>query len=61
MAKSPRRRIVDFAIRALPDAIEDDARRILGLEVKRTARAAPKALPAPPKPLALPAPGPALP
>lgn len=61
MAKSPRRRIVDFAIRALPDAIEDDARRILGLEVKRTARAAPKALPAPPKPLALPAPGPGLP
>ena len=61
MAKSPRRRIVEFAIRALPDAIEDDARRILGLEVKRTARAAPKALPAPPKPLALPAPGPALP
>jgi len=61
VAKSPRRRIVDFAIRALPDAIEDDARRILGLEVKRTARAAPKALPAPPKPLALPAPGPGLP
>ena len=61
MAKSPRRRIVDFAVRALPDAIEDDARRILGLEVKRAARAAPKALPAPPKPLALPAPGPGLP
>ena len=61
MAKSPRRRIVDFAIRALPDAIEDDARRILGLEVKRAARAAPKALPAPPKRLALPAPGPGLP
>lgn len=61
MAKSPRRQIVDFAIRALPDAIEDDARRILGLEVKRTASATPKALPAPPKPLALPAPGPRLP
>lgn len=61
MAKSPRRRIVEFAVRALPDAIEDDARRILGLEVKRAARAAPKALPAPPKPLALPAPGPGLP
>ena len=61
MAKSPRRKIVDFAIRALPDAIEDDARRILGLEVKPATRAARKALPAPPKPLALPAPGPGLP
>lgn len=61
MAKSPKRRIVDFAVRALPDAVEADVRRVLGLEVPKASRAAPKALPAPPKTLALPAPGPKLP
>lgn len=59
--KSVRSQIVDFAVRALPDAVEADVRRVLGLEVPKASRAAPKALPAPPKRLALPAPGPGLP
>lgn len=64
MAKA-KRRLLDLAVRALPDAVEGDVRRALGLEVKvapKAARkAAPKALPAPPKRLALPAPDPGLP
>lgn len=64
--KSVKRKVVegiaDFAVRALPDDLEDSARRALGLAVPgKAAPAKPLALPAPPKQLALPAPGPGLP
>jgi len=67
--KSVKRRVVegiaDFAVGALPDALEAGARRALGMPSlavpRRAAPARPLALPAPPRQLALPAPGPGLP
>lgn len=72
MAKSPKRRIVegiaDFAVDILPDTLERRVRDALGMEAPKSLavpRRVPapnvKALPAPPKRLALPAPGPGLP
>lgn len=70
MAKSPKRRIVegiaDFAVDILPDTIERRVRDALGMDAPKSLAVprrapAPKALPAPPKRLALPAPGPGLP
>jgi hypothetical protein len=74
MARSPKRLAVEAILRAasdyVPDAIETPLRRALGVDVPRpnakslaVPRPAPrpKALPAPPKQLALPAPGPKLP
>lgn len=73
MARTPVRRLIEQGIEAgadfIPDVIETPLRKAFSIDVpkskarkpKASLAVTPKALPAPPKPLALPAPGPALP
>ncbi len=73
MARTPVRRLIEQGIEAgadfIPDVIETPLRKAFSIDVpkskarkpKASLAVTPKALPAPPKPLALPAPGPGLP
>ena len=73
MARTPVRRLIEKGIEVgadyIPDVIEGPLRKVFSIDVpkpkatkpKTSLAVTPKALPAPPKPLALPAPGPGLP